>query len=291
MSASADSTNRQLVRTVKSAVRSVCPKSVLMWREAQYFRKYGEVELRLVRHLCRPHRDSIDVGANEGSYIHFMKRYSRLVYAFEPIPWLAEGLSGKFRNRVVVRNVALSSVAGMATLHIPIVGGKPVTGLSSLSEPMPMKPLEHREIRVPMQTLDDAYSGEVGFVKIDVEGHEEAVLVGASRTIARSRPRVLVEVEESRSPGAVQRVRNFFEALGYRGFFVLRNRLHPVDSFDPQAMQRPEDVAGYLGDLASHVPGVERKRFSGYVNNFLFIPGDEPGATFERIKAELARTR
>ena len=36
----------------------------------------------------------------------------------------------------------------------------------------------------------------VGFIKIDVEGHEHAVLEGATKTIKRNMPNLLVEMEE-----------------------------------------------------------------------------------------------
>jgi FkbM family methyltransferase len=58
--------------------------------------------------------------------------------------------------------------------------------------------------RVSVRRLDDIdLGGGVGFLKIDVEGHEEAVLAGASRTLKQSMPAVLVEVEERHHTGAV----------------------------------------------------------------------------------------
>jgi hypothetical protein len=42
--------------------------------------------------------------------------------------------------------------------------------------------------------LDDFGFQECSFLKIDVEGHEVEVLQGAIETIARTRPRILIEV-------------------------------------------------------------------------------------------------
>ena len=56
-------------------------------------------------------------------------------------------------------------------------------------------------LKVHMDRLDNVYSGTAGFIKIDVEGHEQAVLDGAVETIDRCRPRLLVEVDERLSPG------------------------------------------------------------------------------------------
>ena len=55
--------------------------------------------------------------------------------------------------------------------------------------------------------------------KIDVEGHEEDVLLGAQSLIARDRPSLMVEVEEPHNPGSIERVTRFFQSRGYCGFF------------------------------------------------------------------------
>ena len=75
-------TTRTIVGQIKAGLRAVCPRPVLMWREAHYFKRHGEFELGFIEHLCRPAQDAIDVGANEGSYVHFMRRYARQVVAF-----------------------------------------------------------------------------------------------------------------------------------------------------------------------------------------------------------------
>ncbi|MGH6994942.1 MAG: FkbM family methyltransferase, partial [Stellaceae bacterium] len=177
------------MRRAKAAARDFCPKPLLLWREARYFEKYGERELRLVRHLCQRERDAVDIGAHEGSYVHFMKRHARRVYAFEPVPSLAEALAWKFAPRVVVRNIALSRESGTAILRIPLIDGASLTGLASLNNGAGATTAV-TEIAVQTRPLDEVFAGDAGFIKVDVEGHEEAVLDGAARTITRCRPRL-----------------------------------------------------------------------------------------------------
>jgi len=275
--------NRTFIGQIKAGLRAVCPRPLLMWREAQYFRQHGEFELGFIPHLCRPAQDAIDVGANEGCYVHFMRRYARQVYAFEPVPWLAERLCAKFRGGVIVRAVALSDAAGRARLHIPVIDGELVTGLSSLDSPA-ASGTEMREVEVETAALDDAYAGDLGFIKIDVEGHEDAVLRGSRRTIAGCRPRVQIEIVEDLSPGGLRRAATFFGELGYRGYFVWQGGLRPVSEFDASVMQRPEIVAGYGAGLA-------RRIFGRYVANFLFFPDEEPRATFVNIQDAIDRAR
>src|SRR5947209_3295951 len=132
------------MQRAKAWLHIVLPWPMVAWCERLYFAQFGEIELCMVKHLCRPDQDSIDVGGN------------------------------------------------------------------------------------------------VGFIKIDVEGHEHSVLQGAQRTIERCRPRVLIEAEERHAPGSVRRIQAFFRRFGYRGYFVFHRQLAPIERFDPARMQRSE---------------------------------------------------
>jgi len=268
----------QLKQEMLGFIRRMSPQPIQQWREAVYFRRYGEFELRLVKPLCDADRDSIDVGANLGAYIHFMRRSAKLVYAFEPVPWLARMLARKFTARVIVRDIALSNENGTAVLRVPVVDGQPECGLSSLASGANFGTSEQMELRVTTSRLDDVYDGRLGFLKIDVEGHEQAVLEGASRTLDRSHPNLLVEIEERFAPGRVRETRSFLEGLGYRGYFVSRGLLHEIESFDPASMQRLDDISGFGA-------GQERTRYSAYVNNFIFIHRSAVNETLPRIQA------
>ena len=272
--------NRAVVQTAKRALRGMIPHPVRMHREVQYFRKFGELELRIVRHLCRADSDSLDVGANEGCYIHFMRPYSRHVYAFEPVPWLGDLLASKFPRGVTIKNIGLSNTRGTAILEIPATADGLVAGRASLNPAALSSYAARRSVEVPIAPLGEVYSDTCGFIKIDVEGHEEAVLDGAWTTIARCRPRVLVEIEERMSPGSVERITQAFARLNYRGYFFLGRTMTPIENFDRESMQRPEDIADYTA-------GTPRTHFVRYINNFLFLPPDEPDTTFAHIAADL----
>ena len=271
----------ELVREGKRALKSILPRPVLNWREAQYYEKYGEVELHVLEFLCDPARDSIDVGANDGCYVHFLKKYSRRVYAFEPLPVLAEALRCKFPNDVVVKQMALSRAPGTAELHMPLIDGVLVTGCSTISQRAVAFYPGHQAISVPTEALDNVYSGDVGFIKIDVEGHEDAVLDGARKTMARCSPTAIVEVLEHLSPGGNQRIGDYFRSLGYSGYFIYRRELLPLEAFDAAAMQKEEDSPPLAASLATH------DRFGNYVYNFIFLPRGEPAATLDRIRTRL----
>jgi FkbM family methyltransferase len=191
----------------RHALRSLCPQPLLNWREARFYGRYGEVELHLLEFLCRRDADAIDVGANDGSYAHYMRRYARHVFAYEPMPSLAQALREKFQRRVTVEAMALSDSSGTVELRSPVVDGVVLTGCSTISDEAAAAYPGHRGVEVPMDLLDHVYRGNAGFIKIDVEGHEQSVLDGAIETIRRCRPRMLVEIDDRLSPGGLERAR------------------------------------------------------------------------------------
>lgn len=272
-----------LYREARQRVRSLFPQSVLNWREARFYGRHGEVELHLLEFLCRRDQDAIDVGANDGCYVHYLRRHARQVIAFEPMPSLARMLRRKFRRGVVVESMALSDTAGTVSLRMPVVDGVVVTGCSTVSSAASATYPAHRAIEVPMDRLDSVYGGEVGFIKIDVEGHEQAVLDGAIETIRRCRPRMLVEVDERLAPGGLARAKAYFRDLGYLGYYVEAGRLEPIEQFSTERLQDPAN----LPDLTA--PLQQRKRFGRYIYNFIFLPPGEPTETLHRLTDRLCQ--
>jgi len=263
-------------------LRSLCPQALLNWREARFYGRYGEVELHLLEFLCSLDKDAIDVGANDGSYVHYLRRHARRVIAFEPMPSLADTLRVKFRHGVDIRSIALSDRAGTVELHMPVVDGVTVTGCSTVSPTASATYPDHRAIEVPMATLDSVYDGQVGFIKIDVEGHEQAVLDGAVQTIRRCRPRLLVEIDERLSPGGLARAKAYFRDLDYRGYFVQAGHIEPMSLFSANLLQNPAE----LPDLTA--PQQQRQRFGRYIYNFIFLPRDEPIETLRQMSKRLS---
>ena len=270
-------------KSAKAALRSLLPRAYLNWRDARFYARYGEVELHLLEFLCDPKRDALDIGANEGCYSNLMRRLSRRVIAFEPLPWLAQGLVDRFGDEIEVRQVALSNVKATAILRVPVVNGIDVEGCATIDSRAAGHYEHHREIAVATAVLDDTYSGDVGFIKIDTEGHEEAVLEGARQTIMRSRPRMLVEIVDYLSPGGASRINAYFSGLSYSGYFIYGKRILRAPAFDPRVMQAKENEPDLTAPLS------QRERFPSFVYNFFFLPDEEPHQTLSRIETRIAR--
>lgn len=254
-----------LWRRLRRWVLAQLPPGLLDLKLTRYYLSFGDPELRLLPLLCHPLRDAIDVGANEGMYTHLMRRHARQVYAFEALPLLAEKLDARRYRHVTVRCCALSDHPGTGLLHTPLYGETAVDGLSSLQADLPDQHPACSSQRVRMVRLDDVYAGNVGCIKIDVEGHELAVLRGAQATIARYRPNLVIEIEENLAPGSLGAVQEMLQPLGYAGFYLHRGRLRELAGFNIVAMQDPRLISGFR-------PGLRRRDFPDFVNNFIFIP-------------------
>ena len=66
---------------------------------------------------------------------------------------------------------------------------------------------------------------KIGFIKIDVEGHEKNVINSANEIIKKYRPNLLVEIEKRHNNENVEDTINFINNLGYKSFFLDNNNL------------------------------------------------------------------
>jgi FkbM family methyltransferase len=140
-----------------------------------------------------------------------MSRLFERVYAFE----INDELTGWIRDynpgNIEIIHCGLSSSVGTARFYVPVMNGRALPGWGSLDRGNLAAATEHREKDVKVARLDDFGIGGVGFVKIDVEGHEVEVLKGAAATIGSSRPIVLIEVRDRNLPA----VESWFQDLEY----------------------------------------------------------------------------
>jgi hypothetical protein len=156
--------------------------------------------------------------------------------------------------------MALSDREGMAELIIPRSSHGYSNQTASLN---PRKRTEDAGIvTVPQRKLDSFGFTNVGFIKIDVEGFEQAVLEGARETIMRERPVIQVELEEQHTGLPIAQSFAQLEGFAMQGFFLRDGKLLPLCAFDAAA---------------------NRAAFGtrGYINNFIFRPNDWTGPRWE----------
>lgn len=222
-----------------------------------------EREMELLDVLCDPARTGIDVGAKVGMYTYRILARSSDVVAFEPIPLFHDMLRAAFRGkRARIEPVAVSDRRGTATLRLPYdQAGHRQFGRSSIE---PANPLVHHqiarteELEVETRTIDEYGFGSVGFIKIDVEGHELAVLEGASRTIAEHRPNLLVECNDDHHPRAVEQLAAWLHAHDYEAAFLDGKELRDIARYDREAHWARHNIENFVGTHRSRADVRER---------------------------------
>jgi len=223
----------------------------------------GDRELALLHALVEPHREAIDVGAHRGLYSLYLERIvgpDRL-HLFEPVPELHRYLRRLF-PRAHVHSVALSDAPGESTLSVPVIQGRQFVSRATLQPDLEEVGATGRS-QLPVVTrrlddyLEDGTLHDVGFLKIDVEGHELQVLRGAQRLLRTSRPVLLVEIECRHHRFPVSRVHEWLHDVGYDLYFLnpAGTNLVAIREFSAERDQDPSAM------------GAGR-----YVNNFFCLP-------------------
>jgi FkbM family methyltransferase len=221
--------------------------------------------MRIAPFLCDPHKISVDVGAAEAPYSVNICEHSERVIAFEA----RADQASEIRQLALAKNlpievepVALSDRAGVGYLRI-LTKDPGRSTIERLNELHDANGSASIELRVPVLRLDDYELRDVGFIKIDVEGHELAVLRGAENTIHASMPNLLVEIEDRHRPNSLRDVSEFLAKFDYEGYFILWGQVRPLATFDAHAYQDPSNIGGWKDGWA---------RKGVYVNNFIFVP-------------------
>jgi FkbM family methyltransferase len=200
---------------------------------------------RCIRELLRPGDTALDVGANLGYFTTVMAQCvggHGKVWAFEPVPPTFDRLRLSISLNGFGQVTPLAVALGDADAAAQITFDPRFAGSASLHGD-PGAP--HSESHpVPVHRLDDLVaSGTIGrprLVKIDVEGHELAVVRGALQTLAASRPSIIFE---------------YSQPLARHGGWTLAELGEIIASCgDYRFFEIGEDGLRAIPDLATYVP-------------------------------------
>ena len=210
-------------------------------RSLDLYGEFSEGEAVLFQKILRPGMFVVEVGANLGAHTVVLAQAvvpGGGVLAFEPQRLIFQTLCA---------NLALNSIPNVDA-HCAAVGAEPGTilvpsldcyrtnnfgglalGMHQVGE------------QVPVVALDNLKLARCDLLKVDVEGMEKAVLLGASATIARCQP--LLYVENDRQDKSADLIRTI-DGLGYRMFW------HIPPLFSPDNFARnSENVFGNIGSF------------------------------------------
>ena len=168
--------------------------------------------LTYIQSFIDPTKDILDIGANIGNHTVVLSTYtSGIVHAFEPQPVV---------HALLEKNACANNCTNVRTYPF---------GASNVDAEFCMNadyasPDNHGAFRIcddgvlkiACKRLDTLQLGNVGFVKMDVEGHELEALQGL-RTTLQQRPTLMLEIHDS-SPTR-QAVLDLLQTYGYSKFY------------------------------------------------------------------------
>jgi len=222
-----------------------------VWNQSIYDSHIKDFMLGQTPPYINKDRNVIDVGAAVGLYSNFWADKCKNIYSFEAVTPVYEQLKlveAKHGNMAAF-NVAVSNFVGKADFWVDdkrlsnssfrdLVGGQKIT--------------------VPVTTIDHEDLGKVGFIKIDVEGHELDVLKGAEKTIEKYHPTIMCEIYPKFNNGDVSHTFDFLFDRGYNCYYNIKG----------QGLSRVMDTA--RGVLAATNEGLIKQ----HDGDFLFTYGN-----------------
>jgi FkbM family methyltransferase len=196
-----------------------------IWLFGDCYERHESEHLRL--HLA-PGNQFLDVGANVGYYsliaAHIVGPSGR-VHAFEPISETFEKLRFNVGlnslSNVTLNRKAISSRSGYMAIDRGVPWNSGTASVNIVSRPFEM-PEEVTATTVD-EYVNDNKLPKVDIIKIDVEGHEPAVITGATETLRSMKPILMMEINhgliQAAGFDAVKLFRDL-RALNYHGFII-----------------------------------------------------------------------
>ena len=232
------------IKDIEFLIKKIIPeKYLLKKRIKRAIKKKYEKELELIDKFADKTKDALDVGVYRGVYSFKLSQHYNKVHAFEPNPLLFTYLNkylSKILKNLNLYNFALSNLNGETKLKLPLrsksIFQSNIEELYQLgaSSIHPKNELtNYKEVTVQIKRLDDIkIDNKIGFIKIDVEGHELEVIEGSINTIMNNKPILLVEIEKRHTQKPVLESINSIKKMGYNCFFARDKNLIPVEKLE-----------------------------------------------------------
>jgi len=172
-----------------------------------------------VRHFINPNKNIIDLGANIGTHSIIYSNYTNgIVYSFEPQKTVFDILN---------KNVELNNCKNIITYNF---GGSNINkkfymnacyenkdnqGAFKIDETLDAT----TGLEIECKIIDELNIENIGYIKIDIEGHEYEALLGLKKLLKKEKPYLMIEIHNS----CPTRNQTFMllEELGYKNYYKL----------------------------------------------------------------------
>ena len=184
----------------------------------QYQEFYEIATLNYLKNKYKHFDTILDVGANIGNHMLYYcaQLNTQKVVCFEPNP---------LNRQTLLKNISLNHLENKVTVFDTALGEKSGRGIQknfSLSNTgtNSIEEIDTVEMSsITIASMDSYDFTSIDFIKIDVEGFEIPVLLGAKNTIRKCRPVIMVEVFENN----LSRVNEIMKELSYKQTIILED--------------------------------------------------------------------
>jgi FkbM family methyltransferase len=216
------------LKRTRHGIMVYCVHDEVIGRSLDLYGEFSFEELKIFDRLIGPGMSVLDIGANIGVHtLHFAAAVGRSgsVIAFEP-----QG----FLHQMLCTNLLLNEVVNAQALHAGIGRGRGEAWIPPTDYAQPgnfggisLQSGSGAE-RVPLASVDDAQLAQCHLIKIDVEGMEEDVIIGATATIRKHKPILYLEDDRrEKSASLIERIL----ALDYAAYWHLPHYYSPQNIY------------------------------------------------------------
>jgi len=180
-------------------------RKIHYYHKLRALKETEEEDLQFLKYFISPGETAIDIGANYGSYTKIMSQLAGAngkVYSIEPIKPIFEILQTNVKklglNNVETLNMAISESFGDVFMEVPDFenGGENYYEAQIVSDVSNKKNVFKIQ-SFPLDLLYKKYRFEPTFIKCDVEGHEWFVFKSAKLLLQKTKPVLLIEINDS----------------------------------------------------------------------------------------------
>ena len=213
---------------------------LLKKRLKRAIKKEYEKELKIIDKFADKSKDAIDIGVYRGVYSYKLSQNFKNIHSFEPNPLLFPYLNKNLKKiitNIKLYDLALSDTNGETELKLPLRSKslfkdniEELFKLGAATMHPSNNIREYKKVPIKTRKLDDILiNNKVGFIKIDVEGHEKNVLVGGKSLISKNQPVMLIEIEERHTKIPIIETINFVKNLNYECYYLLNENLINIE--------------------------------------------------------------
>lgn len=202
----------------------------------------------------------LDVGANVGLFSLELNLVNPEIcyHLFEPIPTTFEMMEKTAKlndidtDKFKMNNEGMSDEKGSFDFYLP--GSSEAASLQPINDKFYLKESDEmgnysgkstiKKVECKVSTIDTYVEEnnieDIGFIKVDVEGNEKAVLLGAEKTLTKYHPLVyceLLRIHASRFGYHPNDVIDYMKKFDYKCYTMRNDILTPIDEIDEETTE------------------------------------------------------